>query len=104
MTNNYLKDWRKSRNKKYYKRCLEQAKDFDMYHKFILCFKKAKNKGLDIEPSCDYALAMCRLPKPKGKCCACRTECKFKGMNHYGRGYDQDGNDIDELLAWYLQI
>jgi hypothetical protein len=37
------------------------------------------------------------------KCRTCRTKCKFRGMNFYGRGYDQDGNDIDELLVAYLQ-
>ena len=37
------------------------------------------------------------------KCRTCRTKCKFIGMNFYGRGYDQDGNDIDELLSAYLQ-
>ena len=41
--------------------------------------------------------------KPKRKCRTCRTKCKFRGMNFYGRGYDQDGNDIDELLVAYLQ-
>jgi len=37
------------------------------------------------------------------KCRTCRTKCKFRGMNFYGRGYDQDGNDINELLVAYLQ-
>ena len=37
------------------------------------------------------------------KCRSCRTECKFRGMSIYGRRYDQDGNDIDELLVAYLQ-
>ena len=37
------------------------------------------------------------------KCRTCRTKCKFIGMNFHGRGYDQDGNDIDELLSAYLQ-
>ena len=38
------------------------------------------------------------------KCRTCRTKCKFVGMRDvYGRGYDQDGNDIDELFVAYLQ-
>ncbi len=44
------------------------------------------------------------IPKPKQKCRTCRTKCKFLGMrNVYGRSYDQDGNDIDELFVAYLQ-
>jgi len=38
------------------------------------------------------------------KCRICRTKCKFGGMRSvYGEVYDQDGNDIDELLVAYLQ-
>ena len=44
------------------------------------------------------------IPEPKQKCRTCRTKCKFGRMRSvYGEVYDQDGNDIDELLVAYLQ-
>lgn len=44
--------------------------------------------------------------KSKNKTCrSCRTECKFGGILTHHRRYDQDGNEVDELLfvAKYLQ-
>lgn len=37
------------------------------------------------------------------KCRSCRTECKFGGILTHHRRYDQDGNEVDELLVAYLQ-
>lgn len=37
------------------------------------------------------------------KCRSCRTECKFRGIHTHDRRYDQDGNEVDELLVAYLQ-